>query len=321
MGCTLNHTAKDHRQAMKSIGAGKGSAKTLDKERREKIRAALNKSSSGTLLSILKDPHHPAYRSVSNLLVKSVKSTSRMTNSEQQKLPEAFRAILEKQSNAMGLFETAPSHRGPGSTSVQHHYEIFSAAALTKRVYNTASGKTLSIQPGDRIDFGIKFSKGYAQPKRYGTIEADILINKSSIMSSKTVAIDAKFSETGRYGVKDRGDLQRQLDGIRTGLRDGKVNEFCFVTNGEFGQGFKEMVKNENLRIARDWAKENNILYHDEKHGIPKEYLTGEERESIPPGKIPENFFSEFNEHTKEFVDKYKIQQIDLCEHLKYPGT
>lgn len=316
MGCTLNYTDRDHAQAMKSLGHRSDLIKT-NKVKQEKIRSALNQASSRRFVAILSDPKDPAYWLVSKHLSKSIKS--KMTQAELQKLPEAFRTIIEKQPGAMGLFEKAPLHRGPGTSAVQHHYEIFSAAALISDSYRTARGNTLSIGPGDRVDFGIKFARDYAQPKRYGTIEADILVHKSALISGKTVAIDSKYSETGNYGAKK--DLQRQLDGIRTGLRDGKIDEFYFVTNGKFGNRFKDMVKEENLKIAMDYAKQHNRMYQDKKHGIDKEYLTKEEKENIPAGKIPESFFREYNEQVIEFVNKYKISQIDLCQHVKFPGT
>lgn len=317
MGCTLNYTAKDHAQAMRPFRHHSGFRKTTDEAKHEKIRSALKQASSKRVLSILSDPKHPAYRLLSKHLAKSIKS--KMTQAELQRLPEAFRTILKKHPNAMGLFEKAPLHRGPGASAVQDHYEIFSAAALISGSYRTARGKVLSIDPGDRVDFGIKFARGYAQPKRYGTIEANILVHKSGLISGKTVAIDSKYSETGNYGAK--ADLQRQLDGIKTGFRDGKIDEFCFVTNGKFGNRFKGMVKEENLKIAMDYARRHNRLYHDEKHGIDKEYLTKEEKENIPDDKIPESFFREYNEQVIEFVNKYEISQIDLCQHVKFPGT
>lgn len=319
MGCTLNLTNQDYDQMKNSFSARAKMEEPLDKTRLEKVRAALHRSASETVLSILGDPNHKAYQSVSRLLAISV--GNKMSEEERQRLPEAFRTILKDHPGAMGLFRAAPAHRGPGTSPVQHQYEIFSTAALMKEVYKTATGKTLYIGPGDSVDFGIKFAKDYAQPKRYGTVEADTLVFKSDLLTQRTVAIDAKYSATGNYGVKDKNDLQRQLDGIRTGFKDGKIAEFCFVTNGVFGEGFKEMVKAENLKIARDYAERKNLLYHDEKHGIDKQYLTREEREGIPPGKIPEGFFREDHRRVKEFIDKYKIPQIDMCQHVKFPGT
>jgi len=317
MGCTLNHTLKDHKQAMQSLNRNPIPVDPMNKESRARARDALRKASSKTMSDILSNKNHPAYKSVSNLLASAI--NSKMTVKEKTKLPEAFSVVLDKQPDAMGLFEKAPTHRGPGSSAVQHHYEIFSPAALISDSYQTVKGKTLSINPGDRVDFGMKFASGYAQPKRYGTIEADLLVNKSSFMNEKTVAIDCKFSETGNFGAKD--GLKRELDGIRTGFRDGKIDEFCFVTNGIFGEGFKEKVQAENLEIARDYATRHNRLYHDEKHGIDRDNLTEEEVKSIPPGKIPESLFRKDDVKVKEFVNTYEVPQIDMCQHVKYKGT
>jgi len=317
MGCTLNHTLKDHKQAMQSLNRNPIPVGPMNKESRARARDTLRKASSKTLSKILSDKQHPAYKSVSNLLASAI--NSKMNYKEKEKLPEAFSVVLVKQPNAMGLLEKAPAHRGPGSSAVQHHYEIFSAAALICGSHKSVKGKTLSINPVDRLDFGIKLPKDYAQPKRYGTIEADLLVGKSSFMDNRTVAIDCKFSETGNFGAKD--GLERELDGIRTGFRDGKIDEFYFVTNGTFGNTFKEMVNKENLEIARDYATRHNRLYHDEKHGIDKGNLTEEERKNIPPGKIPESLFRKDDVKVKEFVNTYKVPQVDMCQYVKYIGT
>jgi hypothetical protein len=317
MGCTLNYTRKDYLQAMQSLNRKAIPINPMSKENRDRARDTLRKASSKTLIKILSDRKNPAYQAVSKMLASAM--NSKMTDEEKTKLPEAFLVVLKKQPNAMGLFEKAPTHRGPGSSAVQHHYEIFSAAALISGAHKSVGGKTLSINPGDRVDFGIKYPRGYAQPRRYGTIEADLLVGKSSLMDARTVGIDCKFSETGKFGAKD--GLQRELDGIRTGFRDGKIDEFYFITNGTFGDKFKELVTKENLEIAKDYAARHNRLYEDETHGIDKDYLTEEEVKAIPPGKVPASLFREGEERVKEFISTYNIPQIDMCQHVKYPGT
>ena len=173
----------------------------------------------------------------------------------------------------------------------------------------------------DRVDFGIKFAGGYAQPRRYGTIEADILIHKNTPLglADRTVAIDAKYSKTGKYG-STKG-LERELEGARVGLRDGKFDEFCFMTNGTFGNQFTNMVKAANMEAARDYARTHNLLYENEKSGIGRAYLTEEELKSTPRGKFDEKNFNSDNPQVNEFVGKYKIPQIDLCQHVRFPGT
>lgn len=312
MGCVLIMTEDDHRQALAD------SRKPASKSHRDEVRTALNRASSQTLLKILEDPKHRAYQSVSHLLEKAV--GTKMGQAERSKLPEAFALILRDHPDAMGVFQKAPAHYGPGATPVSHHYEILGTAALKLGAKPTMLGRELHIATNDRVDFGMKLSKGYAQPRRFGTIEADQLIHRPGIMG-KVFGIDEKHSERGKRGVPDKGDFQRQLDGIRTGFQDDKLHEFYFVTNGVFAEDFKTMVMKENLRIAKDWAKETNRLYFSGERGIDRTCLTEEEKKSIPPGRIDEKLFNEYNEEVKSFIGKYEISQIDICEHVKYPGT
>ena len=239
MGCVLNFTVKDFQQLSKSLPE-RMAGEYIDKAYRDQIREALHNTTKTQLISILEKPDSTAYKALSKLLMNTM--VSKMSDKEKEALPTAFHKILKHTSDTMGLFTKAPSHTGPGSSPVQHHYEILSAAALIENSYKSRSGKSVYINTVDRIDLGIKFSRGYAQPKRFGTIEADILVSRGTInpLSSdfgKTVAIDAKYSKVGKYSNKP---AQRQLDGIRTGFRDGKIQEFFFVTNKEFTPDFEK---------------------------------------------------------------------------------
>lgn len=322
MGCTLNYTAEDHRQALKTWGQQRASRadEKLGAKERDQIRSALQRTSARRMSDILSDPKHRAHAALSGMLAKSI-GAERMTDEELRRVPEVFQTILKHHPDAMGLFEKVPAHRGPGSSPVQHHYEVFSAAAMMQKCYQTASGKQLAIAPMDRLDFGVKFAKGYGQPYRHGTIEADILIHKQTPfgLNDKAIAIDAKHSSTGNYGITK--GLDRELEGIRTGFRDGKFDEFCFVTNGRFGERFVEMVKDANLKVARDYARIHNRLYQDEKKGIHKAYLTEEERRNIPAGKVDESLFDRHSAQVVAFVRTYDVSQIDICQHVKFPGT
>ena len=122
------------------------------------------------------------------------------------------------------------------------------------------------------------------------------------------------------------------MDGIRTGLRDGKIDEFYFVTNGIFSDDFITAVDEENLLIAKDFIDNHWSIYMD----IPKDYLIKEEIERQPLLKVTPDFFLEnpdlfhkndedfkkfVDEDFKKFVIEHKIPQIELCQHVKYPGT
>lgn len=317
MGCTLNLTSNDFEQILQSVGVQPHLAELLDKSQLEQVKSALYKSSSQRFASILTNPDHPSHSTIANIINKSLDVMNIMTEKEKTALPKALGHILKRHPSAMGLIEKPPAHRGPGASKVQHFYEVLSAAALMVGSFKTTSGKSLSIGPGHRVDFGIKYSKDYAQPKHHGTIEGDIVVTRG--LFEKTLTIDAKHSKTGIYNLES--GFQRELDGIRTGFRDGKIEEFCFVTKGIFGDGFKKAVDSENLEIARDYAKKHNRLYHQGNYTIDRNCLTEAERAAIPPGKIPEAFFDEFCHEVREFIQTYDIPQIDVCEHVRYPGT
>jgi len=312
MGCTRGCTPEDFRQICNSIPKN---TKEKIKERREKIQDALHRSTSGTLINILSDPGHRAYKSVSALLEKSV--GSKMTDKERGKLPEAFRTILKHHPSAMGVFKAPAKERGPSASAVQHHYEIFSVAALKEKPYKTKLGKELDIANTDRLDLGIKLAKNYAQPKKHGTIEADMLINRPvSPIEEKTIAMDAKYSKEGKYGPKK--ETARQIEGIRTGLRDGKIDEFYYVTNGVFTPGFHNLVQTTNIEIARDFVENNRKIYST----LKEDWLHSNEKGQIVTEELSKSFFTEENiDQINELVSKYDIPQIDLCEYVTFRNT
>jgi len=320
MGCTLNYTAADHRQAMKTWRRESKRWSSVNAAQRKQIRSTLHRASAARIIRILEHPESKAYPALARLLANSV-NAKHMTDKELKKVPEVFNTILKRQPDAMGLFEKPPAHRGPGSSPVQHHYEVFSAAAMMQKTFRTMSGKPMTINMRDRIDFGVKFAAGYGQPVRYGTIEADILIHKNSPLglSDRTVAIDAKHSKTGSYGITE--GLDRELAGIRVGLRDGKFDEFCFMTNGEFGGKFKNMVQKANREIARDYARTHNLLHANETSGVERIHLTREELKSTPQGKINEKLFDSNTPQVNRFIKKHEVPQVDLCQYVKFPGT
>src|ERR1019366_6661435 len=131
------------------------------------------------LLQILSDPNNAGYRQVHEALVHITGGKDNMTAKELAVLPQAFHRILKDHPNAMGLFQKAPAHRAPGMSALHQHYEILSTAALIARNFTTSSGRKLGIsKQTDRIDFGIKFPHGHAQPRQHGTIEADTLVTR-----------------------------------------------------------------------------------------------------------------------------------------------
>ncbi len=317
-GCNLYVSDKDYGQILDSRSRQHEFcrlAANLELGKRE-IQAELHKASAARLVDILSSDKNHAFGALQKLLAKATGGEAKMSDAEYRALPEAMRLILKDHPNAMGLFEKVPSHRGPGSSAVQHPYEVFSVAALKVRAFNSSLGKTLAISPLDRVDFGLKAAKGYAQPKRYGTIEFDAIISKpirDFPLEERTIAVDAKHSKTGVYGAKP--DLDRELQGIRTALRDGKINEFYFVTNGIFDNSFRMAVDAANVAIVRDWAEAHNRLWDTNAH------LTAKESEFTPSGRINIDEFTQYDERLTSFALRYDVPQVDICQRVNFPGT
>ena len=314
MGCNRGLTLTEHEQSRASRSQ---QTETLSTERRAQIRNAMHRAMAGPLVKILSDPSHRAHASAAALLVKAVQSPrDPMPQDEQRLAVEAFVRIVEDHPDALGLFEAAAKY-GPGASPLSHPYELFAAAALATRCCASSSNREFTIRQTDRLDFGIKLAKSYGQPKRFGTIEADIMVQRPKhLVDTTVIALDTKFSRTGRYSTVD--GLQRQLDGIRTGLRDGKVDDFFFVTNGIFAQPFKDLVAAENIRIARDFYTQ--AAYR--MRGVDRSLLTAEEAVTTPDEKLGASFFKPENAaRVQEFVQKYNVVQVELFEHVRFNGT
>jgi hypothetical protein len=286
------------------------------KDMRQVLEAA---SRDKTLLSVLSDPHNIGYRQLQEALAHVTGGRAKMTDKEFIALPQAFRTILKDHPNAMGIFQKAPSHRAPGMSAVAQHYEILSTAALKTGEFRTSSNKSLAIYPTDRVDFGIKFAHGFAQPSQHGTIEADILIHRNSgiidgllMRQEKAIAIDAKYTKDDQYSNVPH----RQLAGIRNGFNDGKFDEFIFVTNKEFSKDFKKAVGETNLGLVHDYITKHNQDFRSEE----LKFLTAEERAAMPAEIVELSRLSDLKEYTqavKEFAERYDIDQIEVCEYVK----
>ena len=298
---------------------------------RSDIRGRLHEAATnGKLLRILANPGNIDYRKVHEMLAQVTGGKNRMTEKEFLALPGALHDVLKDHPTAMGLFQKAPSHRAPGMSALNQHYEILSTAALIAREATTATSKTLRIYPDrkalgigiyptDRVDFGIKFARFFAQPKQYGTMEADILIHRQRHLLDPgiEIAIDAKYTNRTHYT-----DIPwDQLKGIRNGFNDGKFDEFYFVTNKAFSDHFKNAVKATNEALVRDYVVTHNEARSELEHLHPRERAA---RGAIPEGKLEIDDLMGLADKPHEwnrFVDKFKIDQIEICEHVKYPGT
>lgn len=278
---------------------------TLSRLSPRDVRVALDRAlKEGVLPSILSDPKHPSYRSVHESLAHVLGGKGKMTEKEFNALPHAARFVLERYPKANGFFEAVPKYRGKGSSPLHQHYELLSAAALMTKPAKSTSGKTVSIDfLRDKVDFGAKF------PRETGifgvkskTIEADILVWKPPTLLppavGREVAIDAKHTINQTYTHVP----YEQLKGVRQGFNLGKFDEFYFVTNKSFGAKFVTEVRSTNVQLVKDHIIRNNW--------------------QIPPELGPLDKYDETHKYAIEkYVSVNKIQQIEMCEYVSFPGT
>lgn len=277
----------------------------VDRLSRQDMRAVLDEAKKeGTLLSVLSNPKDAGYHKLQDVLAHVSGGKGKMTEKEYHALPQAFRSVIELYPKAMGLFDPAPKYRGKGSSALHQHYEMLATAAIINAPVKTRSGKELFINSAkDKVDFGQKITReaslfnektGFIENifgVRSRTIEADTLVYKPD---GREVAIDAKYTKNDRY----TNVPYEQLKGIREGFNLGKFNEFYFVTNKEFSTNFINEVNKTNLELVRDHINTSGTR---------------------PPTNIGNA--DKYDDAVKQFVKDNHIDQIEMCEHVKYPGT
>jgi hypothetical protein len=260
-------------------------------------------------------PGSEEYRAVRDMLAHVTGGKANMTEKEFAALPSAFRTVLKDHPSALGLFQKISAIWAPGMSAMQQHYEILSTAALKMNDVVTISGKSLRIYDTDRVDFGMKFARGFVQPSKGGTFEADVLIDRPRgiLESDKTIGIDAKYTQKSHY----TSIPWEQLKGIRNNFGQ-HFEEFYFVTNRQFSDPFKSAVQQTNRDLVRDFMENHNRTIDD----LP--FLTKVEREARPDRTVDtselDKVLTDQRDWTK-IAEEYHIPQIEMCEHVRYPGT
>jgi hypothetical protein len=320
-GCNLPATHRDIGQMKEARenGPTEEAKESVKKAAGNILNKFLNNNRDG-LMTVLNDKTHTQHNLVQNLLVKSL-GENQVNKQDENKLSGALYTVLRDHHNPQGLFKRAQVYHGPGATEMSQPYELLSSAALIQKEVTTSLGNKLKIYPTDRVDFGQKFAgdRHYLRTIKKGTIEADTLISRNS----RIIGIDAKYSRKFLYEPwRKEGtpkDLNRQLKGLRNSFKDEQLHEFYFVTNGKFSDKFKNPVYEQNRLIFLDWAKEIRKSYNyenvsqSEKNELPPEYVTHRDF-------IRNINFADYSKEVKDVIDKYKIPQIGLCEHVNYEG-
>lgn len=308
-GCNLPASKEDIEQIEESLNKG------IETDRRKFASSSLKniyEHNSEGLLKSLSDPKNIGYKPLNQLLKKAF-GEGKVTVEEESKLNFALYLILKDHHNPQGLFEKPPVHRGPGSTSVDHPYEILCAAALMQNKFMSSNGHSLTIRKTDRIDLGQKSpSNNILSTTKKNTIESDILISrdKGLIDGYDVIGIDAKYSKNGNYSSTK--DLARQLKGIKNSLNDGSLQEFYFATNGKFSSQFKNEIFEVNRCIIKEAIVENREFYKDVR------YVTKPENESISAAELAGSIdFEKYKDKINELI-KDKLPQIGFCEGVSF---
>lgn len=303
-GCNLYLTLSD----IDKIEAARDIDQKADPSKisRELLKCSL-KNDRQKFTEVLSNKNHPAYKTAKELLIKAL-GEGKVTQEEENRLTSALRLVLKDHPNPQGLFEKPPTHRGPGSTPINHPYEMLCTAALIQKEVTTSLGNILKIYTTDVLGFGQKEAANYAlSTAKKGTIESDIKIDREDTI----IGIDAKYTKEREYKVLP--GLTRELNGVRKVISDGQLSEFYFVTNVQFSTKFKEMVDNTNIEIVKDWVKSNDKIYKDFKD------ITNAEKEIIGVSDMIKKLdFHNDRETINRLVQKHGIPQIGICECVNY---
>ena len=306
-GCNLPTTKDDFKQIQNSLEKG---LSTDQRKFASSLLRSIQKNNIKELMLSLNDPENINYQLVNKALVKSF-GEGKVSPHHEAKLNKALYTILKDHPNPQGLFEKPPRHRGPGSTSVDHPYEVLSAAALVQKKFNSSTGHTLKIYKTDRLDLGQKSPSTHVlSTVKKNTIESDILINRDRgvLVGADVIGIDAKYSKGTTYDSTN--GLTRQLDGIKNSLKDGSLTEFHFVTNVKFSTGFKRMVDDANLDLIANALNNNKSLYNDIKN------LTKDEKDTVNAIELIAKLNFEKDREQINNLLKDRVPQIGYCEKV-----
>ena len=265
-GCNLYETETDHKEILKSLQEGFPSnvSEDVTSDRRSMMSAA----ASGKLLGILEDSAKVGHKAIREFVYRRIAGNESIPEDYKRELPSAMARIIRHTPDSIGFFMHAPEYYGKGATGLvnglRHHtrgdalaYEILATATLMEKEFPSVGALgNLRIYPTDRPDYHIKLQASYKhvpleyldQSKR-GTIEADLFIRRprGPFETEKIIGVDFKHSRGNVYGDYDL----EQLTGIRVAMQTGEIDEFCFVSNVQFSQVFKDKINAVNEELYR----------------------------------------------------------------------
>ena len=265
-------------RTLRAVGAGipKASADPSTPARPELPKDWSARPVAPVIRDALTDPKHLLHDRVTARLMAFVGGNQEMSLPYEKQLPLDIAQVLKQTPDALGLVKEAV-HRGQRrplasagkiGTGLGTAYEIMGTASLIRGASKSVNsdGLPLHVDPLDRLDFGIKLQASYEDDERTlfqhrKTIEADLLIYRPPpqpnifFQPGREIAIDFKHAKDGRgYTDKDGREktkagtsaLATQLAGVVSALKTAEIDEFHFVTNGHFSEGFQAAVNDAN---------------------------------------------------------------------------
>lgn len=230
-----------------------------------------SKANVNMVIGALEKNGHWAEKEIRANLINMIERNGRIPDAYKPQLRHDVATVLRMCPHAGGLVRelTLRGQRGAtGSSSklgsqsnagVGAAYEIMGAAALTKGSKPSNPGApALFIQPGvDIVTFGDKSHMNqrsrdgvnWQSPTRT-TIECDLRIaHPMGFEGYREIGIDFKHvSEGARHSS---ADLRNQVENVVEAIKEGQLHEYHFVTNREFGSGFKEVIAEANAELSR----------------------------------------------------------------------
>lgn len=242
-----------------------------------------------TAIKALESDGHWASKEYRANLIATIEQNGRIPDAYKKQLSKDVAAVLKACPHAGGLVRelTLRGQRGAtgsksklGSNSnaaIGAAYELMGSAALTATVSRPVNkdASSLFINSGvDIVTFGDKTYLNrrsedgikWHRPTR-GKIECDVRIGRPSLIDGyREIGIDFKHTEEMGKKYASR-DFENQVENVVEAIKHGQIHEYHFVTNGTFGQSFREVINDANAELAK--RGEAPIGLHERVSTVP----------------------------------------------------
>ena len=253
-------------------------SKFLDQAQHEKIH---------TLREIIENTNHSKqHKKIGKAIIESFKE-GQVSKTDENKIPKAIGILLKNNPKVLGIFSKAATYYKYASRMTHPGEAIVAAAIIQKKEIPTTDGNTLNMLGSYRVDFGIKTSSYLGK-----YVESDMFISQRN---APPIGVDIKYTlspKTKTYTLKD--DTKIEMQKVKYAIKSNNIQEYFYVSNGEFSKGIKDEVGAHNKELVENWAKQV-------KNAQVKEDLSIEN----------------INKNWKSIAQNHHIPQIRLCENVE----